>query len=118
MSSYISREALEKWIRTESASLDGEEDREFVIERLRTEIPAIEIQKLSAVFFALQDEPINIIKSHLAHTMAMKLMECWNFELYQPSSPSFISLGLPDFVLDKTVCRASIAVCVKESNHD
>ena len=35
---YIEREKLDKWLLTELASLDGEEDRKFVVERLRTEI--------------------------------------------------------------------------------
>jgi len=41
---FITRKDLEKWIRTEMASLDTEDDREFVIERLRKEIPAADVQ--------------------------------------------------------------------------
>ena len=40
---YIPRKDLEKWLRTEMASLDTEDDREFVIERLREEIPAADV---------------------------------------------------------------------------
>lgn len=40
---YIPRKDLEKWLRTEMASLDTEGDREFVIERLREEIRAADV---------------------------------------------------------------------------
>ena len=44
MAEYIEREALEKWLLTEAASLDGEEDRQYVVERLRNEIPAADVR--------------------------------------------------------------------------
>lgn len=40
---YIPRKDIEKCIRTEMASLDTEADKEFVIERLREEIPAADV---------------------------------------------------------------------------
>lgn len=43
MTDYISREALENWVREEMASLDSKEDREFVIQRWRKEIPAADV---------------------------------------------------------------------------
>lgn len=43
MTDYISREALENWVREEVASLDSKEDREFVIQRWRKEIPAADV---------------------------------------------------------------------------
>ena len=44
--SYIEREALEKWLLTESASLDSEEDCKYVVERLREEIPAADVREV------------------------------------------------------------------------
>ena len=44
MDKYIKFECIEKWILTESASLDGEEDRKYVVERLRAEIPAADVR--------------------------------------------------------------------------
>ena len=43
MTDYISREVLENWVREEVASLDSKEDREFVIQRWRKEIPAADV---------------------------------------------------------------------------
>lgn len=43
MKDYISREALEHWVREEMASLDSKEDREFVIQRWQKEIPAADV---------------------------------------------------------------------------
>ena len=43
MTDFISREALENWVREEVASLDSKEDREFVIQRWRKEIPAADV---------------------------------------------------------------------------
>ena len=40
---FITRKDLEKWLRTEMASLDTEADREFVIERLREEITSADV---------------------------------------------------------------------------
>jgi len=44
MDKYIKFKFLEKWILTESASLDGEEDRKYVVERLRDEIPDADVR--------------------------------------------------------------------------
>lgn len=44
--SYISREALEAWVRSELCSLDTDEDREYVIERWRKEIPAADVREV------------------------------------------------------------------------
>lgn len=41
---YIEREKVENWLLTESASLDTEVDREYVVERLRSEIPAADVR--------------------------------------------------------------------------
>ena len=43
MTDFISREALENWVMEEVASLDSKEDREFVIQRWRKEIPAADV---------------------------------------------------------------------------
>lgn len=43
MKKYIERGDIEKWLLTETASLDGEEDRQYVVERLRNEIPAADV---------------------------------------------------------------------------
>jgi hypothetical protein len=40
---YIERGNIEKWLLTEMSSLDGEEDRKYVVERLRNEIPAADV---------------------------------------------------------------------------
>lgn len=40
---YIERGDIEKWLLTETASLDGEEDRQYVVERLRNEIPTADV---------------------------------------------------------------------------
>lgn len=44
MAEYIEREKVENWLLTESASLDTEVDREYVVERLRSEIPAADVR--------------------------------------------------------------------------
>ena len=44
MAEYIERDALEKWLLTEMASLDTEEDRQFVVERIREAIPAADVR--------------------------------------------------------------------------
>lgn len=44
MDEYIERKDVEKWLLTEMASLDGEEDRKYVVERLRSEIPAADVR--------------------------------------------------------------------------
>lgn len=41
---YIEREKVENWLLTESASLDTEVDRKYVVERLRSEIPAADVR--------------------------------------------------------------------------
>lgn len=43
MTDYISREELENWVREEVASLDSKDDREFVIQRWRKELPAADV---------------------------------------------------------------------------
>lgn len=40
---YIERGDIEKWLLTETASLDGEEDKKCVVERLRNDIPAADV---------------------------------------------------------------------------
>lgn len=44
MDEYIKRATLEKWILTECASLDTKPDREYVVERLKEEIPASDVR--------------------------------------------------------------------------
>ena len=44
MIEYIEWDKLEWWILNESASLDTESDREYVIGRLRKDIPAADVQ--------------------------------------------------------------------------
>ena len=44
MAEYIEREALEKWLLTEMASLDLEADRQYVVERLMEAIPAADVR--------------------------------------------------------------------------
>lgn len=41
MSDFVERQAMENWLRTETARFDTEADREFVIERLRDELPSV-----------------------------------------------------------------------------
>ena len=41
---YIERGKIENWLLTESASLDTEVDREYVVERLRAEIPTADVR--------------------------------------------------------------------------
>ena len=43
---YIKRGDIEKWLLTETASLDGKKDREYVVERLRNEIPAADVMEI------------------------------------------------------------------------
>ena len=62
MVEYISREALEKWLLTEMASLDSDADRQCVVERLRKEIPAADVRPVargewSLLFPIISDRP-------------------------------------------------------------
>lgn len=57
MDKYIKFECIEKWILTESASLDGEEDRKYVVERLRAEIPAADVRPVVLGFNVSKDYP-------------------------------------------------------------
>ena len=43
MSELIRREDLENWLRTECASIDTYEDKEYVIGRLREDLPTIDL---------------------------------------------------------------------------
>ena len=44
MSDYIEREKLDNWLLTEPASLDTQVDREYVVGRLREEIPGADVR--------------------------------------------------------------------------
>jgi len=56
MSTCIKRADLEAWILSESASLDTEPDRQYVVERLREELPAaFPICPGDPVFYVMSD---------------------------------------------------------------
>ena len=51
MVEYIEREKVENWLLTESASLDTEVDREYVVERLKSEIPAADVRPVVKAYW-------------------------------------------------------------------
>lgn len=46
MAEYIERKKLEEWILNECASLDTAVDREYVVKRLKEDIPSADVQSV------------------------------------------------------------------------
>jgi hypothetical protein len=77
MSELIKREDLENWLRTECYGTDTDEDKEYVIERLRNELPTAspwhrveEPPKEHMWCFVYTDEPEMIMPIRIAFYVA------------------------------------------------